>query len=118
MSIQPIELPDREIHVFPAKLLGEIGGGGGRGVKINKKFSGGGRIGEFGRGEGVLVRKKFPDLRSPDVGTSATGSITENLYSHAKLKTCSIPDIYEYPVPQEKDDSRIKWLTDIQPLTK
>ena len=44
MSIQPIELPDREeIHVFPAKLLGEMGGGGvgGRGVKINKKFSGG-----------------------------------------------------------------------------
>ena len=56
----------------------------------------------------MLVRKKFPDLRSPDVGTSATGSITENLYSHAKLKTCSIPVIYEYPVPQEKDDSRIK----------
>ena len=109
MNIQPIELPDREIHVFPAKLLGEMGGGGvgGRGVKIDKKFSGG-RIGEFGRGEGVLVRKKFPDLRSPDVGTSATGSITENLYSHAKLKTCSIPVIYEYPVPQEKDDSRIK----------
>ena len=28
MSIQPIEVPGREIHVFPAKLLGEMGGGG------------------------------------------------------------------------------------------
>ena len=40
MSIQPIEVPGREIHVFPAKLLGEMGGGV-RGIKINKKFSGG-----------------------------------------------------------------------------
>ena len=34
------------------------------------------------------------------------GSVAEYL-SHAKQKTCCIPHIYEYPVPQEKDDSRI-----------
>ena len=60
MSIQPIELPDREIHVFPAKLLGEMGGGGGRGVKINKKFSGGShwriRSGERGAGPKKISR--------------------------------------------------------------
>ena len=44
--------------------------------------------------------KKFPDLRSPDVGISATGSITKSLYSYAIKKTCSIPDIYEYRVPK------------------
>ena len=37
MSIQPIEVPDRQIHVFPTKLLGGgkfgWGGGGGSGPK-------------------------------------------------------------------------------------
>ena len=62
MSIQPIELPDREIHVFPAKLLGEMGGGGGgRGVKINKKFSGGShwRIRSGGGGAGPKKISRF-----------------------------------------------------------
>ena len=27
--------------------------------------------------------------------------------SHAKQKTCSMPHIYEYPVQQEKEGSRI-----------
>ena len=63
MSIQPIELPDREIHVFPAKLLGEMGGGrrGVGGVKINKKFSGGShwRIRSGGRGAGPKKISRF-----------------------------------------------------------
>ena len=77
-----------------------MGGGGGVVGSKNKLgiFLGGGRIGEFGRG--VLLREKFPDLRSPDVGISATGIITKNLYSLAIQKTCSIPDIYEYPIPK------------------
>ena len=28
------------------------------------------------------------------------GSVAKYLYSHAKRKTCRIPDIYEYHVPQ------------------
>ena len=50
MSIQPIELPDREIHVFPAKLLGEMGGGGGgRGGQKKKTVLGGGGGGGGGK---------------------------------------------------------------------
>ena len=30
------------------------------------------------------------------------GSVAKYLYSHAKRKTCRIPDINEYHVPQEK----------------
>ena len=30
------------------------------------------------------------------------GSVAKYLYSHTKQKTCRIPDIYEYHVPQEK----------------
>ena len=30
------------------------------------------------------------------------GSVAKYLYSHAKQKTCRIPDIYEYHVPREK----------------
>ena len=50
MSIQPIEDPDRYIHVFLAKLL--------VGVQIKKGIFRRGRIDEFGRG-GVLVWKKI-----------------------------------------------------------
>ena len=101
MSIQPLEVPDRERSTFfPRNFLVRWGGGGvvGSKNKLGIFFGGGGRIGEFGRG--VLLREKFPDLRSPDVGISATGIITKNLYSLAIQKTCSIPDIYEYPVPK------------------
>ena len=38
------------------------------------------------------------------------GSVAKYLYSHAKRKTCRIPDIYEYHVPQEK--MKILWLID------
>ena len=32
-------------------------------------------------------------------------------------KSCHIPYIHGYPGSQEKDDSRIQWLVDIQPVT-
>ena len=54
-------------------LMGGGWGWGGRGPNQKRHFRGAGdRIGEFGRGkEEVLVRKKSPDLRSPEVGISA-----------------------------------------------
>ena len=36
---------------------------------------------------------------------------TENLLQYPTY-------IYEYPVPQEKEDSRIEWLNDIPPIIK
>ena len=60
MSIQPIEVPDRQIDVFPTKLL--VGRGQGQeGVQIKKELQG---------GEGTGPKKKSPDLRSPEVGIS------------------------------------------------
>ena len=56
MSIQPTEVLDRQVHVFPAKFLGGGKGGGGKASNSKKKFSGGVGIGEFGWG--VLVRTK------------------------------------------------------------
>ena len=32
------------------------------------------------------------------------GSLTDDLYSHAKKKSCYIPYIYEHSVIQERDD--------------
>ena len=43
-------------------------------------------------------------------------SVAEDLYSHAKWKTCYIKHISEYPVPHKKDDSKIKYLIDIQKI--
>ena len=31
-------------------------------------------------------------------------------------KAYCIPHIYKYPVPQEKDDSRVNWRMDTQPI--
>ena len=61
MSIQPIELPDREIHVFPAKLLGEMGGGGvgGRGVKNKEEIFGGVALANSVGGRGCWSEKNF-----------------------------------------------------------
>ena len=32
------------------------------------------------------------------------GSLADDLYSHAKKKSCYIPNIYEHSVIQERDD--------------
>ena len=40
------------------------------------------------------------------------GSVAEDL-SHMQ-KAYPIPHIYKYPVPQQKDDSRMHWLIDTQ----
>ena len=56
MSIQPLEVPDRYIRVFPAKLLG-----GGRESYWQTRSGEGGRWSE----------KKSPDLRSLEVDISA-----------------------------------------------
>ena len=41
------------------------------------------------------------------------GSVAEYL-SHMQKKNLHIPHVDEYPVPQEKDDSRIYCLIDIK----
>ena len=46
------------------------------------------------------------------------GSVGEELFSHAKQKTYHILYIYENLVVQEKGNSRIKLLTDVQSLIK
>ena len=46
------------------------------------------------------------------------GSVGEELFSHAKQKTCHILYICENLVVQEKGNSRIKLLTDVQSLIK
>ena len=38
--------------------------------------------------------------------------------SHVRQKTYCIPHIYEYSVPQEKDDSYIHCVKGIQPIIK
>ena len=44
------------------------------------------------------------------------GSVAEYLSHMQKKKNLHIPHVDEYPVPQEKDDSRIYCLIDIQPI--
>ena len=99
MSIQPLEVPDRERSTFfPRNFLVRWGGGVVGSKNKLGIFLGGGSYWRIR--SGGAAPKKIPDLRSPDVGISATGIITKNLYSLAIQKTCSIPDIYEYPVPK------------------
>ena len=66
MNIQPIEVPERYIHVFPAKLLS-----GGHPNQKRTFLGGGGRCLDKFSCRGVLVPKQSPDLRSPEVGLSA-----------------------------------------------
>ena len=42
------------------------------------------------------------------------GSVAQDLSQ--VLKANCIPYIYKYPVPQEKDNSRIYWLFDTHPI--
>ena len=95
ISIQPIKVPDRQIHVFPTKLLSE---GGEQGSRLKGKFSGGGgarHICQLRRGGGCQSEKKSPDLRSPEVGISVVAQ-QKNLYILDLHQQASLPLAFSY----------------------
>ena len=104
ISIQPIEVPDRQIHVFPTKLLGE---GGEQGSRLKGKFPGGGGTFVNSVGGGMLVWKKVSRfeisrschlcggtteksiyLRSPPTGISAFSFQLLQISPKCMRKTC------------------------------
>ena len=92
ISIQPIEVPDRQIHVFPTKLLSE---GGEQGSRLKGKFSGGGGTFVNSVGGGCWSEKKSPDLRSPEVGISVVAQ-QKNLYILDLCQQASLPLAFGY----------------------